>query len=103
MNKEQLFRKIVECHRKVDAYVDNIPLDIRSAFFDNEIVNQYAMLNEKLIQEVFVEWAESVNWFIYEWKPGYGVAPNSGDELTVINNLDEYITYLQLNEGFPRD
>jgi len=98
MTREELFRKLYEEEVKRNKWFKSLPLDINSAFFDNEYVNSLYNDNSMLIEKVFDEYAESVSWFLYEWKPGYEVEFNG--KTTKINNIDEYIKWMKSVEGF---
>lgn len=102
MNKEEMFRKIVELHDKREAYFNSIPADLRSIVFDNEYANSLYKENEILMEQMFGEHYEDVMWYLYEWKTNYwmgGIVSVNGVE-TKINNLDEYIDWLKRTSGF---
>jgi hypothetical protein len=98
MSKEQTFRFIYEQMQKGDEFINSVPRSIRDAFFDNPLQESTQLIADILIRKYFDEHWESIEWFIYEWKPGYSVGV-SGQE-TVINSIDEYIEWMKLNEGF---
>jgi hypothetical protein len=98
MTKEQLFRNMVALQTVANDYIKQIPTDIQDSFFDNGYVNTIRMMNDELIEVAFGEHYPSVEWFLYEWKPGYEVGYDG--KFTVINNLDEYIEWMKLVEGF---
>ena len=56
------------------------------------------IIKDKLMKVAFGEHYQSVEWFLYEWKPGFEVGIDGVE--TVINNIDDYIAWLKLNEGF---
>jgi hypothetical protein len=49
-----------------------------------------------LINVVFGDHAEAVNWFIYEWKPGSAVGFNG--ETSNIPDFDHYIEWMKKHE-----
>lgn len=98
MSKEGIFRKIVELHEKREAYFNTIPPDLREFVYDNQYANLLCMENDVLLEQVFGEHFEDVMWFLYEWKAGYTVGVDGTE--TVINSLDEFITWLKANSGF---
>jgi hypothetical protein len=98
MTREELFRKLYEEEVRRDNWFKSLPLDINSAFFDNEYVNSLYYENSMLIEKVFDEHAESVFWFIYEWKPGYEVEFDG--KTTKIYDIDGYINWMKYVEGF---
>lgn len=103
MTKAELFRNLVKLYATSDSWLNTVPREINSVFFDNPAMDAMYNANTMLIREYFGEHAEAVEWFIYEWKPGYTVrAPESQDEIP-INSIDEYVAYMKLYEGFPND
>jgi hypothetical protein len=93
LTKEKLFRELYKSSKERDAYIDAIPNDIKSAFFDNSYVNSALMDLDMLIYYVFGDFAESIFWFLNEWEPGFEVSFN--EETAIINNIDEYIVWLK--------
>lgn len=98
MNKEELFRKLVKNNEEREAYFESLPRDICMAFIDNGYCNNLLHERDMLIDNVFGEHAAAISWFLYEWKPGYDVGING--RMFKIYNIDEYILYMKLNEGF---
>jgi len=98
MNREKIFRKLYAEQLRRDKWLDNVPSDINDVFFNNEYVDSLYSVNSLLMDEVFDEYAESVSWFLYEWKPGYEVEVDG--KTTKINNIDDYIDWMKSVEGF---
>lgn len=98
MNREQIFRELYKEQVKRDEWFNKLPIDINAAFFDNAYVNSLADVNHMLVNNLFGEYADSVYWFLYEWKPGYEVGFDG--KTTAINNIDEYIDWMKAVEGF---
>jgi hypothetical protein len=92
-----LIRKLFELDRKQDAYIDSLPKDISSAFFDNAYVESIRRQNDMLVDEAFGDKAHWVNWFLYEWKPGYEIIAN--DKKYQINDIEDFIAYLEKEES----
>lgn len=92
MNKIELFKLIHSEFVKRNNYLDTIPNDIQTAFFDNVYTGSYSLMHDKFITEIFGDNAESVFWFLYEWQPGFEVCV--GNDTTVINNIDDYIDWM---------
>ena len=101
MNREQLFRKLYELKQQRHAYLDTIPQDIQSAFFDNAYVSTLDTTIEILLEKVFGE-VYGIEWFLYEWKPGMEVGI-TGEPLTPIYTIDDYILWVKVNEGWLQD
>lgn len=103
MTKSDVLRKIVQLHNEQNAYIDSIPNEFSSLIFDNEYTNCCGMMVDTLIDSYFGNHAESISWFLYEWKPGFsaGCVDEAGLKVTVdIDNIDDYITYMKEYEGF---
>lgn len=98
MSKAQTFKYIYEQMQIGEQFTDSIPTCIRAAFFDNPLQESTQMICDILMCKYFDEHWESVEWFLYEWKPGYTVGIGGQD--TVINNIDEYIEWMRENEEF---
>lgn len=101
MNKEQIFRKLYEEQLRREEWLDKIPSNINSVFFDNEYVNSMSIANDMLIEKVFDEHAESIFWFLHEWTPGAEVGYDG--EYTKINGINQYILWMRNVEGFGYD
>lgn len=97
----KVFKELYENELKRDMYVEKIPSDIRMSIVDNEFTASLEEERSMLIKLLFKEYTESIEWFLYEWKPGYEVGIDN--VMTKINNIDEYISWMQENEGFPKD
>ena len=101
MNRIQLFKRLYASKQARDAYLDNIPADINAVFFDNVYVNWLEDDRMTMIDIIFGEYAKSVKWFLYDWKPGYMVGRNGLSES--IRDIDHYIDWMQRMEGFDRE
>lgn len=93
MTKEQLFRNLYKSMVTRNEYIDKIPNDISGAFFDNEYVNTFYIDINEMLTYIFGDASESINWFLYDWHPGYEVG--SGNIEKQINNIDEYIDWMK--------
>jgi len=100
MSKEQLFREIYKLHQEAEEYLNKLPDDIKHSgyIFDNGYTNPLMIMKDKLMEVAFGEHYQSIEWFLYDWQPGYGVGIHGVE--TEIHNIDDYITWMKLNEGF---
>lgn len=98
MNKEKIFRELYRQTLVRDEWFDKLPTDICAAFFDNVYTNSLSEECDMLIKIVFGEHTEAIQWFLWEWKPGFEVGCDG--VTAVINNIDEYIDWLKKHEGF---
>ena len=98
MNKEAIFRQIVKCHNDRDEYLDKVPTDLQASLFDNRYTDSLCEERDILLKTIFGEHTESIEWFLYEWKPGMKCASDGVE--TTIYSLDAYIEWIRENEDF---
>ena len=103
MKKEliDVVRKIRQLDKRQQEYIDNIPADIKAAFFDNSYVNDLAMKNDILLTALFGETvSEDIFWFLYDYKEGSSgphVEYPDGTQFTFTTD-DDYYKYLETLE-----
>lgn len=100
MNKIKLFKHLYANMQKRDAYFYRIPSDINAAFFDNEYVNSIDEDRSMMLRYIFGDHTEAIEWFLYEWQPGYEVGCDGVTKK--IMDIDQYIEWMQQMEGFDR-
>lgn len=93
-SKEKIFRELYANLLKRDEYFDTIPQDINMAFIENQYVDNLLHERDMLIRLIFGEHSDAIEWFLYEWRPGFEV------DGVKINNIDEYIDYMKKCEWF---
>lgn len=98
-DKEFVFRQLYMRNVEREQYIDSIPREFREVILFNKYVDSLVHDCNLLVDCVFGEHADSVNWFLYEWQPGYEVGLSEGEQ-TPINNIDEYVDWMKKNEGF---
>jgi hypothetical protein len=81
-----------------DEYLNTVPSDINGFIFDNSYVNSLQDDYSTMLKVIFDEHAEAIEWFLYEWKPGYEVEFDG--KTKKIHNIDEYIDWIKSMEGF---
>jgi len=91
------FRKVLEdnlsCKEINIKYIDSIPRDIVSAFFDNEYVNNIVTSLDNTLEILLgVDLFDEYAWFVWDWKPGYSIEIQ--DHKYIINNIDDFMKYL---------
>ena len=95
-------RHLKEMQEKMESYLNTIPPDIRTPFFDNEYVSCLHVQRDRLIGELFKESDayEDVFWFLHEFEAGKTPGPHivrpDGMEFTFNYNEDFY-KYLVFN------
>lgn len=98
MNKETIFRQLYDNAIARDLYFDKLPSDIAGVVVDNQYVELLETDRAIMLEYIFGKHRESVEWFLYEWHPGYTVAVDGVE--TDIYNIDQYIEWMKKNEGF---
>lgn len=94
-----LLEKLTQLIEKENSWLDKLPSEINSAFFDNPSNTNKGIAIDTLLDFIFTTWAEDVSYFLYE--PSPHVITTDKKEY-VINNTKEYIDYM-VNEGFLED
>lgn len=103
MKKElvDVVRKLKNYDDEKSKYIESIPSDISSAFFDNTYTNAQSMQVDCLMEALFGNMIEDVCWFLYEFKAGKSSGPHcilkDGTEYT-FNTNEDYYDYL-LTQG----
>jgi hypothetical protein len=102
MNRNK-FRPLIEelqsQYQRGDAWIDTVPLEINSVFFDNTYVNSLNSSNTTLMRALF-EGAllQEVEWFLYEWHADKPVEQRTitypDGKTFVINDLNDFVNYL---------
>ena len=91
-----LLHTLMELRRKEDEWVESLPGEIRSAFYENVYVNNILLEFDHLLKFAIGDLYEDVQWFLYDWKPGYEIQVNETKH--VIKTLDDYMRYLESND-----
>lgn len=97
-DKINLFRQIYKQTQAGDAWLDTVPKSINSAFFDNEYASALQMQNDLMRAAIFGADTASIEWFLYEWKPGMEVAHNG--VTSTIDTIDDYVEWITTHENF---
>jgi hypothetical protein len=104
MNKNKfkdLIEKLMHYDKVADDWMDKVPSEINSAFFDNPFVDALQHTKDLLLIALFDKpLLDEVNWFLYEWKAERDVSLRTisfpdGCKY-IINNLDDFVNYLTL-------
>lgn len=94
-----LIEKLTELHAIENNWLDDINLEIRSAFFDNTYCNSILKERDIALDFALGDLWEDVSWFLSDWKPGYKIScckPFVPQEtIYIINDLDDYMKYLE--------
>lgn len=80
---------------KREKYLSKYPSNYREMIITEQYVESFIWESTFLFNEVFGEHythhGECLEWFLYEWKPGYSIVDDGVE--TVINSFDEYLNY----------
>lgn len=103
MNVEQFKNTIeflYEQKQKRDAWIDKIPSDISSAFFDNEHVDSLHKEISFLLKVLFKpELLEEIEWFLYEWShthhDAFKIITTASNKTYTINSIDDFVSYVE--------
>jgi hypothetical protein len=99
-----LMQKLVDLRIRGDEWIDKVPGEVVSVFFENPYVDAALRSNTVLMEKLFDKsMIQEIEWFLYEWKPDAKVEMRTitypdGSTFT-INTLDDFVTYLH-TEGY---
>ena len=102
--EQQKFKNLIIELKKYDesanAWLDSIPREINSVFFDNPYVDSLQHTKELLLASLFDKpLIDEVEWFLYEWSENKDeslrtITYPDGSKY-VINNVDDFVQYLK--------
>lgn len=103
MDKLDLFRAMFNNSQSISSWIDSIPSDVQSVFYDNEMVNILSSEVDMLAKEVFTdEQYQCIDWFLNEWMSDNKLSWMVDDKEYNFKNIDEYIDLLVNLEIFER-
>lgn len=94
MNREKIFRKLYESHLRRERWLNSIPSEVQMVFWNTPYVDSYVRDQTVMMEYVFGEHLDAVEWFLYEWQPGFEV------DKVPIQSIDHYIEFLKSTQGF---
>lgn len=96
-NKLKLISKTIEEYKKRSEWLDSIPCDISSAFFDNAYVSSLEKLNETLLQEILGETLyQELTWFLYDKPQGKSSITFSDGVVFDVDTPEDFLNYLSV-------
>jgi hypothetical protein len=100
---KELMLQLKNYEAKADAWLDTVPREINSVFFDNPYVDALHHTKDVLLSALFDKpLRDEVDWFLYEWAEDKDVSLRTisypSGPTYVINTLDDFVNYL-LAEG----
>lgn len=96
MTKREVFYRLIELELEGKDFLDSLPTSIQPHFFDTPYINSILKQRDVLVSAVFGNDAELIDWFLFEWRPGYKIKING--ITTIINCADDLIEVLNWNE-----
>ena len=99
-----LVGSIKDNYDKGNTWLDTIPREVNSVFFDNPYVDSLHRINTVCLETIFDGYLrQEVEWFIYEWDANkdsrYRTITLLNGTKFVINTLDDFVVYLT-TEGY---
>ncbi len=94
MNKEKIFRKLYQNQLDRENWLNSIPYEVQMVFWNTPYVDSYIRDRDMMMEYVFGEHLDAINWFLFEWQPGYEA------DGVPIRDIDHYIEFLKQTEGF---
>lgn len=96
---KELMLKLKKYEAAADAWLDTVPREINSVFFDNPYVDALQHTKDILLDSLFEKpLCDEVDWFLYEWAENKDEAlrtityPNGTKY--IINNVNDFVEYL---------
>lgn len=94
MNKEKIFRKLYQNQLDRENWLNSIPYEVQMVFWNTPYVDSYIRDRDMMMEYVFGEHLDAINWFLFEWQPGYEA------DGVPIRDIDHYIEFLKQTQGF---
>lgn len=92
---KSLLQYLLKSHKESHDWIESLPREIQSVFYENTYVNNILLDHDRLLKFAVGDLYEDIQWFLYDWKPGYEIQVN--ETKYVIKTLDDYIDYLETN------
>jgi hypothetical protein len=94
VNRENIFRKLYQNQLDREKWLNSVPSEIQMVFWSTPYIDSCVRDRNMMMKYVFGEHLDAIDWFLYDWQPGYEV-----DE-TPIRDIDHYIEFLKQTQGF---
>lgn len=92
--------------RAENAYLDALPSQVREFIATNQLSEQLYAQRDFLCEAVFGEHWPDVNWFLFDWKPGFCIVVGTESAVRYeIHTVDDYLAYAEkelFTENRPR-
>lgn len=102
---ETLIGQLKELDQAADQWLDTVPREINSAFFDNPYVDTHYKIRALLLEALYDgPLLEEVDWFLYEWDADkeevYRSLTYPDGTKCVINNVSDFCDHLEKSGYF---
>ena len=95
MTKLELVKLVIEEYNKQSEWLDSLPIEIQSAFFDNAYVQSLHRTNDKaLTLALGVELYEDLCWFLYDKPDGKTTVTFDGKTYD-IETFEDYLSFVK--------
>jgi len=94
MNREKIFRKLYQNQLDREKWLNSIPSEVQMVFWNTPYVDSYVRDRNMMMEFVFGEHLDAIDWFLYDWRPGFEA------DGTPIRDIDHYIEFLKQTQGF---
>jgi hypothetical protein len=101
---KKLMQQLMDLRTRGDEWIDKVPGEVVSVFFENPYVDAALRSNTVLMEALFDKtMLQEVEWFLYEWRPDAReelrtITYPNGSTFT-INTLNDFVDYLHA-EGY---
>jgi hypothetical protein len=97
---EALLKCIVDNNKRGQKWLDTVPSEINSVFFDNPYVDAVQGNFDLLLKTLFKgDIQEEIEWFLYEWdetrEEVYRTITYSDGTVAIIGNVEDFVKHLR--------
>lgn len=98
-----LVRKLKEQLAEEAVFLDGLPAQVSEFLGTNALTELLRSQCEVLASAAFGEHWPDVNWFLYEWRPGFEIVTDATTPRAAtytINSIDDYFAYAKEQLSF---
>lgn len=96
MSNFELFKEVVlriEENNILYEKFKNYPQNYRTFVWDDEWVEDTINMLDFILKKMFPEHWDCLEWFMYDWKPGFSAIMGEDGKEYVINNVEDYLKF----------
>jgi hypothetical protein len=96
MSKKTLLKRIFIENQKADKWLDTVPPQINSMFFDNPYINSHQKVVDLCINHIFSENEEQTwaYWFLYDWGNNHSLTICIDDKEYSFGDADKLLDFM---------